>query len=526
MSAAFTITFFPNYAASAKREALLSAIVLADLIRTTNADAKERLPWLKCARFGDHRSEGNSLRNNENIVAITGVEADYDGKQLSFGEAVRILREAVIASLIYTSPSFTEDAPKWRLLCFFSREYPPTERGHFLARLNGLFGGIFDPASWKLSQAYFYGSVRRSPSHRVVVVDGMCIDLADHLDTTAIKPALQEAQAAQREARATRASDDRPCHERGDSLIAQIRARLPDLDAVLTSHGYARRGNLYRHPNSQSGSFGLNVATFGGIARLYSHNGNDPLHPGNLPAWTNGVTAIDAFDATVILDYGGDRTRALRDLTLRFGLTANNNNNAPQWQRLWDEAEPLQGSPGALYLETIGLVHLLASTELRFCSACPHPSRSRLPALVAAVRALDGDLIGIHRTYLRADGSGQADIDPARASLGHVMGGAIRLALIEDVLAIGELVVAEDLEEAASLGLLLGRPAWAAADVKNLAGRAGIVLPPEVRRVVLVAGDGERGAWRRFKRERRTVQTATPTGAASFNEMLGGAAHG
>jgi hypothetical protein len=53
---------------------------------------------------------------------------------------------------------------------------------------------------------------------------------------------------------------------------------------------------------------------------VYSHNAGDPLHHSNLPAWCT-VTAIDAFDATVILDYGGDRTRALRELAERFNLT-------------------------------------------------------------------------------------------------------------------------------------------------------------------------------------------------------------
>ena len=34
----------------------------------------------------------------------------------------------------------------------------------------------------------------------------------------------------------------------------------------------------------------------------------------------DGITAVDAFDATAILDFGGDRTRAIRELGARFGL--------------------------------------------------------------------------------------------------------------------------------------------------------------------------------------------------------------
>jgi hypothetical protein len=138
------------------------------------------------------------------------------------------------------------------------------------------------------------------------------------------------------------------------------------------------------------------------------------------------------------------------------------------------------------------------------------------------VRALDGSLISVLRIYVRDDGSGLADIDPQRAALGAVMGGAIRLASIEDVLTAGELVIAEELAEAASLGRLLYRPAWAAATPSNLA--VGIVLPPEIKRVVIAAvgtNDAPRSAWHRLKREQRAVQRATPNhGAATFNEVV------
>ena len=42
--------------------------------------------------------------------------------------------------------------------------------------------------------------------------------------------------------------------------------------------------------------------------------------PATCPSWCT-VTAIDAFDVVTILDFGGDRTRALRELAERFGLS-------------------------------------------------------------------------------------------------------------------------------------------------------------------------------------------------------------
>ena len=58
---------------------------------------------------------------------------------------------------------------------------------------------------------------------------------------------------------------------------------------------------------------------FGGIERVYSHNANDPLHRGNLPSWCT-IAAVDAVDAKIILDYGGDRKKSLHDLAKLYGL--------------------------------------------------------------------------------------------------------------------------------------------------------------------------------------------------------------
>jgi hypothetical protein len=197
----------------------------------------------------------------------------------------------------------------------------------------------------------------------------------------------------------------------------------------------------------------------------------------------------------------------------------------PRVNRLWDACKLLTGTLGTTWLETIGLRHLSGCPDFRFHPACPHPDGGQLPALVAAVRSLDGELIAVHRVYLRADGSGLADTDTPRAALGPVMGGAIRLSTIEAVLAAGELVIATEFEEAASLGLLMEPecPAWAAVLDANLGH--GLALPLGITSVVIAddGGDGIAAAWRRLKREGREVRTAAPdNGAAGFNEILRG----
>jgi AAA domain len=185
------VTFFCDQYAQRKREERLTADQLAERIRKVSQTAKERLPWLKCARFGDRLSGKGSLRHDDNVDVITGVEADYDatpihGGVISFGEAIARVRNAGIAAILYTSPSFCEELQKYRVLCPLSAEHPPQDRDLYMARLNGLFDGAFASESWTLSQSYFFGAVNHNPSHRVEVIDGICIDRADHLDASAI----------------------------------------------------------------------------------------------------------------------------------------------------------------------------------------------------------------------------------------------------------------------------------------------------------------------------------------------------
>jgi putative DNA primase/helicase len=181
------VTFFTDYAAASKTEMILDLDDLARRIRTSNGSDKASLPWLKMARFGDIRTKKSSLRHDDNMISISGIEADYDGETIAMDEAVERLRAAKVLCIVYTSPSHTEDAPRWRVLCPLSQEYTPDERDRFLARLNGLFGGVFADESWTRSQSYYYGSINHNPSHRVVVLDATPIDLIGMLDTFAIR---------------------------------------------------------------------------------------------------------------------------------------------------------------------------------------------------------------------------------------------------------------------------------------------------------------------------------------------------
>jgi hypothetical protein len=180
------VTFFTSKAATTKREETVSLKQLVERLINTKAATKEALPWLKLAAFGDQRSAGDSLRNNANVLQIHGVEADYDGEQITVDRARAIIQNARLAAVLYTSPSHTADTPRWRVLCPTSAPLQPDARAHLVARLNGLFVGALAAESFTLSQSYFFGSLTTSTAHQVVTIEGRFIDAADDLDAEAV----------------------------------------------------------------------------------------------------------------------------------------------------------------------------------------------------------------------------------------------------------------------------------------------------------------------------------------------------
>jgi hypothetical protein len=83
------------------------------------------------------------------------------------------------------------------------------------------------------------------------------------------------------------------------------------------------------------------------------------------------------------------------------------------------------GTVAETYLRGRGITCPLPVDALRFHPACWHSSGKHIPAMVARVLGSDG--YAIHRTYLKPDGSGKADVDPAKAMLGNCAGGAVQL---------------------------------------------------------------------------------------------------
>jgi hypothetical protein len=149
---------------------------------------------------------------------------------------------------------------------------------------------------------------------------------------------------------------------------------------------------------------------------------------------------------------------------------------------LWLEGQPIKGTLAEAYLRDRAITCHLPDS-LRFHPACWHLSAKRFPAMLARVDGVER--FALHRTYLDPGGHGKAKLDPVKALLGAVAGGAVRLTEGQ-----GPLVVTEGIETALSLacGLLI-RPAtiWAALSTSGL---AALSLPPEPSRLT-IATDGD-----------------------------------
>jgi hypothetical protein len=161
-------------------------------LRATLAPTKDQLPLIKLARFSGQRSANGSLRHDVAIVELWGAEGDYDSGLLPIEAAVGKIQAAGIETLLYETPSSTPERPRWRVLCFTSREYTGTTdelrelRARWVARINGVLGGVLADESFRLSQAFYIGRVENKPPIKVITTAGTRIDLRDDLDDGAI----------------------------------------------------------------------------------------------------------------------------------------------------------------------------------------------------------------------------------------------------------------------------------------------------------------------------------------------------
>ena len=113
----------------------------------------------------------------------------------------------------------------------------------------------------------------------------------------AIKPTTSQAKVAKRPAAAV---GQRP------SVIDEFN-RCHDIEELLRSHGYIKRGSKWLYPQSSTGLPGVTISE----GKVYSHHGADPLANGH---------QNDAFEVFCLLEHGGDQSKAVKDAARMMGM--------------------------------------------------------------------------------------------------------------------------------------------------------------------------------------------------------------
>ncbi len=118
------------------------------------------------------------------------------------------------------------------------------------------------------------------------------------------------------------------------------------------------------------------------------------------------------------------------------------------------------------------------------------------------------------------DGSGKADVNPDKMTLGSTATASIPLFPAVDGL---PLIIAEGIENALSCSHAFQLPAWSSIAAGNM---PAMVLPPIVREVIIAADRdpaGERAAreaaWKWFGAGLRVRVMLPPSGAGDWNDM-------
>jgi hypothetical protein len=163
---------------------------------------------------------------------------------------------------------------------------------------------------------------------------------------------------------------------------------------------------------------------------------------------------------------------------------------------LWSRSRPIEGTPAERYLRQARCYSGPIPKTLAFLP--PRKSEHR-PAMIAAYSLVDEPAPGVlgrpcnvtsvHLTLLQTDGSGKADLEPNKLTVGRPRGRPIVLAPPNDLLG---MAITEGIEDALSVHQATGLGVWAAGSASCLPALADKV-PSYVETVTILAHADEVG---------------------------------
>lgn len=199
----------------------------------------------------------------------------------------------------------------------------------------------------------------------------------------------------------------------------------------------------------------------------------------------------DDLRARGLLKPGAARTAPSREKGPRAPDDETRQRRTDVAHALWAAGRAIEGTISGRYCRGRGVVDLLPGPEaLRHHGFAPvsvySPGRATRPALLAAVRDLDGAVSAIEITYLTPGGRRAFDLALPRKTVGALApGGAVRLDRPS-----AQMLVAEGVFTALAARARFGLPAWALLSTSNLRRWRA---PPGVVSVLIAADRGPDG---------------------------------
>lgn len=302
-----------------------------------------------------------------------------------------------------------------------------------------------------------------------------------------------------------------------DYIRSQLTARLEDVLASYFPSHIIRRGKAYLSANGPKdlGSWSVNMTggrrgqwyrfsqgVGGGVVELLSYQ----LY-GRTDAYAKAFREARAFlGISGEVDEKANQRARQRQEEARLKAEADDakyhEDTLAAAERIWSEVKPIAGTLAEAYLHNFALPTppMGWPNVLGFHAALPYPGRGRMPALVARVDDVAGNIAGVWREFISSDGR-KADVEMQKLGLGPVSGGAVRLG--GQGARIG---VAEGVRTALGAWALIGfeYPVWACLSTSGL---TGFEVPLFVERIVGFP-DGDRP----YRKQGNEFVPAVPAG--------------
>lgn len=191
-------------------------------------------------------------RTKANAGMVHAVIVEHDGEYLEPEKAADIMRDSGIASIVYTTPSHSWDAPRFRLVVRLSKPTERNEHNRMVRVLNHLLDGALARESLDVEREWFYGRVEGS-EYTCIAVDGapldevLVLDLdGDERDLDGDAAVEDDGEAEPKRRRSDSDLDDimgrvilppePPTKEAGDRIRAILKASKADPDALYVGN--------------------------------------------------------------------------------------------------------------------------------------------------------------------------------------------------------------------------------------------------------------------------------------------------